>query len=178
MKYTWHYPSPLGDITLASDGTAITGLWFDGQKRFGQGLADGHTETHLPVFDEAARWLDAYFGGAAPDFTPPLHLSATPFESAVWQLLLKIPYGETVTYGALAQALEAQTGRRVSARAVGGAVGRNPVSLIVPCHRVVGERGALIGYAGGVERKARLLALEQRRLQVCWHTNLIITTYL
>ena len=99
MKYTWHYPSPLGDITLASDGAAITGLWFDGQKRFGRGLADGHTETHLPVFDEAARWLDAYFGGAAPDFTPPLHLSATPFESAVWQLLLKIPYGETVTYG-------------------------------------------------------------------------------
>ena len=160
MDSIWHYDSPLGGVTLASDGTALTGLWFDGQRFFGQGLPGPCAERPLPVFDEAARWLDVYFRAAAPDFLPPLHLRATPFQSAVWQQLLRIPWGRTVTYGALAQTLSAQLGRPVSARAVGGAVGRNPISLMIPCHRVVGANGALTGYAGGLERKARLLALE------------------
>ncbi len=161
MRFTQHYASPLGGVTLESDGAALTGLWFDGQR--GCGPVPDAVEAPLPVFDETRRWLDAYFRGEAPDFLPPLHLVATPFQSAVWQMLLRIPYGATVTYGALASALAAHTGRRVSARAVGGAVGRNPISLLIPCHRVVGARGALTGYAGGVERKARLLALERRR---------------
>ena len=107
------------------------------------------------------RWLDAYFRGERPDFLPPLHLTATPFQSAVWQRLLRIPYGGTVTYGDLARELTEELGHSVSARAVGGAVGRNPISLLVPCHRVVGANGALTGYAGGVDRKVRLLALER-----------------
>ena len=161
MEYTRRYASPLGGITMTSDGTALTGLRFDGQRQPARGPDAAREEKPLPVFDETARWLDAYFRGAIPDFLPPLHLTATPFQSAVWQLLLKLSYGQTVTYGDLAAALERQTGRRVSARAVGGAVGRNPIALLVPCHRVVGAHGALTGYAGGMERKARLLALEK-----------------
>lgn len=161
MEYIRRCASPLGGITLASDGAALTGLWFDGQRFFGRGLAETPEERALPVFDEAARWLDAYFSGREPESRPPLHLRATAFESAVWQMLLRIPYGETVTYGALARTLSAQSGRAVSARAVGGAVGRNPVSLLIPCHRVVGAGGALTGYAGGVARKEWLLALER-----------------
>ena len=161
MKYIRRCASPLGGITLASDGAALTGLWFDGQRFFGRGLSGAPEERALPVFDEAARWLEAYFSGREPEGRPPLHLRATPFESAVWQQLLRIPYGETVTYGALARILSAQSGRTVSPRAVGGAVGRNPVSLLIPCHRVVGAGGALTGYAGGVARKEWLLALER-----------------
>lgn len=160
MDSIWHYDSPLGGITMASDGDALTGLWFDGQRFFGQGLPARCKAEPLPVFADAERWLDVYFRGAAPDFLPPLHLRATPFQSAVWQQLLRIPYGKTVTYGALAKILSAQLGHPVSARAVGGAVGRNSISLMIPCHRVVGANGRLTGYAAGVERKARLLELE------------------
>ena len=161
MKYIRHYLSPLGGVTLASDGDALTGLWFDGQRHFGRGLEEGAGESDLPVFDETVRWLDAYFRGERPGFLPRLHMIATPFQSAVWRALLRIPYGETASYGEIARAVSAEWGGRVSARAVGGAVGRNPISLIVPCHRVVGADGSLTGYAGGVERKARLLALER-----------------
>ena len=161
MEYITHYRSPLGGITLASDGEALTGRWFAGQKHFGAAPDARHAERALPVFDEAARWLDVYFGGKEPRFTPPLRLEGTAFRRAVWELLLTIPYGETMSYGALAERLAAQGGtRRVSAQAVGGAVGHNPISLIVPCHRVVGANGSLTGYAGGVERKLRLLRLE------------------
>ena len=135
MENIWHYASPLGRITLASDGQALTGLWFDGQRFFGRGLTGTEREKALPVFDEAVRWLDVYFGGAKPDFIPPLHLKGTPFQAEVWKALLTIPYGETVSYGALARTIGQRIGRGVSARAVGGAVGRNAVSLIVPCHR-------------------------------------------
>ena len=160
MKYTCHYPSPLGGVTLASDGTALTGLWFDGQKYFGQGLDGAPEERELPVFVEAARWLDLYFSGRDPGFTPPLRPAGTPFQLSVWAALSRIPFGGTATYGEIARELGRGEGRGTSARAVGGAVGRNPISLMIPCHRVVGS-GGLTGYAGGLDRKARLLALEQ-----------------
>ena len=160
MKYTCHYPSPLGGVTLASDGTALTGLWFDGQKYFGQGLDGAPEERELPVFAEAARWLDRYFGGRDPGVTPLLRPAGTPFQLSVWAALGRIPFGGTATYGEIARELGRGEGRGTSARAVGGAVGRNPISLMIPCHRVVGA-GGLTGYAGGLDRKAWLLALEQ-----------------
>ena len=161
-----HYASPLGGITLASDGQALTGLWFDGQKYFGDTLEKQAVEAEAPVFDQADRWLALYFSGREPDFTPPLRLKGTPFRMAVWDALLAIPYGQTVTYGEIARHLAEKTGAKaVSAQAVGGAVGHNPISLIVPCHRVVGADGSLTGYAGGLERKRRLLALEGAVIQ-------------
>ena len=109
----------------------------------------------------ACRWLNVYFSGREPDFTPKLHLIGSDFRQAVWALLLQIPYGQTVTYGQLAARLAAERGlARMSAQAVGGAVGRNRISLIIPCHRVLGADGSLTGYAGGLDRKAKLLALE------------------
>jgi methylated-DNA-[protein]-cysteine S-methyltransferase len=162
MDYTHRYTSPLGGITLASDGEALIGLWFDGQRHFARTLGPAPIEKALPVFALAEGWLDAYFSGKAPDFTPPLDPRGTAFQRAVWELLLAIPYGQTVTYGELAASLAERRGlSRMSARAVGGAVGRNPISLIVPCHRVVGADGSLTGYAGGIDRKRRLLALEK-----------------
>ncbi len=161
MDYTHRYVSPMGGITLASDGEALTGLWFDGQKHFGSTLTEALAEKPLPVFDRADQWLDAYFGGREPDFTPPLRLRGTSFQQAVWRRLLAVPYGRTVTYGEIASFLGLPPG---SARAVGGAVGRNPISLIVPCHRVIGADGSLTGYAGGIERKIRLLELENADL--------------
>lgn len=152
------YVSPLGGITLASDGEALVGLWFEGQKHFGEGLAGEHMEKPLALFDQADRWLDLYFSGQAPDFTPLLRPRGTAFQKAVWQRLLAIPCGCTVTYGEIAASLDLPPG---AARAVGGAVGRNPISLMIPCHRVVGADGSLTGYAGGIERKKRLLELER-----------------
>ncbi len=161
MDYTHHYESPLGGITLAADGECLTGLWFDGQEHFAGGLDPRHAEGRLPVFDLAVRWLDAYFSGRVPDFMPPLRLRGTAFRKAVWEILLTIPYGHTATYGEIAEKVAIQMGiPRMSARAVGGAVGRNPIGLIVPCHRVVGADGSLTGYAAGVERKRWLLELE------------------
>ena len=160
MQYIAHCETPLGGITLASDGESLTGLWFDGQKYFGAGLCDELIEKDLFVFGEVREWLKIYFGGKQPDFTPPLSLRGTPFRRAVWEKLLLIPYGKTATYGEIARSLSEEFGRKVSARAVGNAVGHNPVSLIVPCHRVVGANGSLTGYAGGIERKRHLLEME------------------
>ena len=161
MDYLQEYRSPLGTITLASDGKALTGLWFEGQRYYGATLAAGSVYGDVPVFREAARWLDRYFAGSAPDFTPPLHLRGTDFQKAVWEILLTIPRGEVMTYGEIAAILAKRLDRaHMSARAVGSAVGHNPVSIIVPCHRVVGADGSLTGYAGGLERKAALLRLE------------------
>ena len=162
MEYVNHSISPLGEIILASDGEALTGLWFAGQKYEGSTLAAEHVEKDLPVFDETRRWLDDYFTGKDPGFTPPLHMRGTDFRKAVWKVLLTIPYGKTTTYGEIAAQIARETGCSVSARAVGGAVGHNPISLIVPCHRVVGADGSLTGYAGGVERKEKLLEMERR----------------
>ncbi|MBM6683821.1 methylated-DNA--[protein]-cysteine S-methyltransferase [Collinsella intestinalis] len=166
------YASPLGTITLAADERGLAGLWFDGQQHFGElGSAQRRldTATNADTQDPAAQhtidatraWLDAYFADENPGSLPPLHLQGTPYQQRIWHLLLDIEPGTTTTYGALAQAYEERFGARTSPRAVGSAVGRNPVSLIVPCHRVLGADGSLTGYAGGVERKRALLALER-----------------
>lgn len=162
MTYTFHYTSPLGGITLSGNETALTGLWFDGQKYFGDTLPEEHVEKNLPLFEQAARWLDLYFSGKAPGFTPPLSMETTPFRKTVWENLLTIPFGQTRTYGEIADRIAKQKGlSKMSAQAVGGAVGHNPISLIIPCHRVVGADGSLTGYAGGIHRKAQLLTMEK-----------------
>lgn len=161
MDYMHVYLSPLGRMILASDREALIGLWFEEQKHFGARLNREHMEKPLPVFDQADRWLDVYFSGRKPGFTPPLRPRGTAFQEAVWQRLLAVPYGRTVTYGEIAASLGLPPG---AARAVGGAVGRNPIALIIPCHRVMGANGSLTGYAGGIERKKRLLALEKALL--------------
>lgn len=161
MIYTQHYDSPLGGILLSADETGLTGLWFDGAKYFAKGLPRERTDRETPALLQAKQWLDLYFSGAEPDFTPPLHPAGTAFQQAIWQLLLQIPYGQTATYGELARRLAREKGREtLSAQAVGGAVGHNPISLVIPCHRVVGAGGNLTGYAGGVDKKRALLALE------------------
>lgn len=162
MTYTQHYDSPLGGILLAADEEGLTGLWFDGQKYFARTLPKEYAESETPVLCEAKRWLDIYFSGREPDFTPPLHPVGSAFQQAVWALLLEIPYGETTTYGTLARKLAEKQGlTHMSAQAVGGAVGHNDISLIIPCHRVVGASGSLTGYADGVDKKIKLLELER-----------------
>ncbi len=159
-QYTTHCPSPLGTIRLTADEEGLTGLWFE----TGDDPVEtsGFKEQDLPVLDETKRWLDIYFSGHEPDFFPALHLIGTDFQLEVWELLRRIPYGETVSYGELAAQIAAKREmRRMSAQAVGGAVGRNHVSILVPCHRVIGADGSLVGYGGGMEQKAALLQLEQ-----------------
>lgn len=147
---------------MAGNGEELTGLWFEGQKYFAATLGNNYHIARLPVFERTTEWLDVYFGGNVPDFTPPFALDATPFRKAVWRILLTIPHGQTMSYGEVARLLALQSGcAKPSARAVGGAVGRNPISLIIPCHRVIGADGSLTGYAGGTDRKARLLEMEQ-----------------
>ena len=163
MLYTSHYASPLGGMTLVSDGTALVGLYFDGQKYAAEGLDATRTQKNLPIFEEARRWLDVYFSGRKPDFTPPTAPAGTAFQQSVWEILRTIPYGQTVTYGAIARRIEQNTGCRMSAQAVGGAVGRNPISILIACHRVVGTNGSLTGYAGGIDKKERLLRWEGAR---------------
>ena len=154
MQYISHYHSPLGDILLAADSAGLTGLWFEGQKYFALYLDKEHEEKELPVFEEAKRWLDIYFSGKNPDFQVPLHFTGTDFQNEVWEILYAIPYGQTTTYGEIAAQLAKKRGLpRMSAQAVGGAVGHNEISIIVPCHRVVGASGSLTGYAGGIEKK-------------------------
>ena len=161
MLYTGYYHSPLGRLLLAADEIGLTGLWFERQRYFAQGLAPVHTDEETPILAQTRRWLDLYFSGSVPDFTPPLHPIGSDFRQEVWALLLQIPYGKTTTYGALAARLAEKHGqRRMSAQAVGGAVGHNPISLMIPCHRVVGTSGSLIGYGGGIARKVKLLELE------------------
>ncbi len=155
------YESPLGKILIAADEIGLTGLWFEGQKYFAAALCKEAVEGETPALKEAKRWLDVYFSGKEPDFQPPLHFTGTDFQNEVWELLSSIPYGTTVTYGDIARQLAEKRGiARVSAQAVGGAVGRNRISILVPCHRVVGASGSLTGYAGGIARKAALLKLE------------------
>jgi methylated-DNA-[protein]-cysteine S-methyltransferase len=161
-NYIHHYNSPLDGITLASDGKSLTGLWFDEQKHFPHNLISESTEAELPIFTQAIKWLDTYFDSEVPDFTPPISLQTTPFRKAVYEILLTIPYGQTMTYGEIADIIAEQKGiERMSAQAVGGAVGHNPISIIVPCHRVIGTDGSLTGYAGGLDRKIKLLKLEK-----------------
>lgn len=148
QELTGVYHSPLGDIVLTSDGTALTGL------RFAE-ATNGEQAQDIPPLADACRWLDLYFSGAKPDFTPRLAPRGTPFQQSVWRELLTIPYGQTVSYGHIAKLLQCH-----SAQAVGGAVGRNPIALIIPCHRVIGSDGHLTGYAYGLDRKQWLLSHE------------------
>lgn len=155
MTYRGTYRSPLGIITLASDGDSLTGLWFEGQRYYPDDLAGESEEADLPVFRQVKAWLDVYFSGRDPGPVPPVRPAGTDFQREVWAILAAIPYGQTRTYGEIARELG-----RTSPRAVGSAVGRNPISILVPCHRVVGANGSLTGYAGGMERKTALLELE------------------
>ena len=156
-----HYHSPLGDILLAADETGLTGLWFDGGKYFADNLPKDYLQAETPILAETVRWLEIYFSGRQPDFLPPMHPVGTPFRKMVWEILLQIPYGETTTYGEIAQKMSEKMGiQRMSAQAVGGAVGHNEISIIIPCHRVVGANGNLTGYAGGLDKKMALLQLE------------------
>ena len=159
MQAVFHYPSPLGGITAAGGEKGLCGLWFDGQKYFGSTLAPEREKGDLPLFRDLGAWLDRYFSGRNPGPCPPLDLKGTPFQLAVWAALQNIPYGRVITYGELAGEIEARTGKKTSPRAVGAAVGRNHLSLLVPCHRVVGRAG-LTGYAGGLDKKRALLELE------------------
>ncbi len=161
MPYTTQYPTPLGPLTLIADSVGLSGLYFEGQTMRGLTENDLHREHDLPIFRSARTWLDAYFAGHEPTVDLPLHAIGTPFETDVWAILRTIRYGRTMTYGDIARDLARQRGiPRMSAQAVGGAVGRNPLSIVIPCHRVLGTGGRLTGYAGGLERKRALLLLE------------------
>ena len=161
ITYLHHYNSLLGEITLSSDGSALTGLWFEEQKYFMADVRGEKEEKDLPVFEMTDRWLDIYFSGKCPDFTPDIKLTGTAFRQAVGKIMLQIPYGSTTTYGEIARQIAVQRGvKTMSSQAVGGAVGHNPISIIVPCHRVIGANGSLTGYAGGIDKKIKLLELE------------------
>ena len=162
MLYYKKAASPLGEITLRSDGEALTGLWFADDKHYGAKDIAGAALADLDVFTQAEEWLAEYFAGREPKVSVPLKLQGSEFQMQVWRLLQDIPYGRLVTYGDIAKKIAAQKGVvRMSAQAVGGAVGHNPLCIIVPCHRVVGANGSLTGYGGGMWRKVRLLELEK-----------------
>ena len=162
MDYIHHYQSPLGGMTMASDGTSLIGLWFDGQKYFADTIEKNTPQKDLPLFKQTDKWLDIYFSGKSPEFTPPLTMHTTPFRKCVWEIMLTIPFGRTMTYGEIADKIAKQKGiEKMSAQAIGGAVGHNSISLIIPCHRVVGSNGNLTGYAGGLDKKIKLLEIER-----------------
>lgn len=162
MEYA-SFASPLGRIVLAADARGLCGLWFTEQKNCPPAVAvnDGLVCGDSEIFAQTKLWLDVYFSGQKPEFAPAIHLRGTPFQLLVWELLRDIPYGETATYGSLAKKAAARlNASRMSPQAIGGAVGHNPASIIVPCHRVLGAGGKLTGYAGGLDKKKGLLALE------------------
>jgi methylated-DNA-[protein]-cysteine S-methyltransferase len=171
MEYVCKIKSPVGILTVSSDGENVLGLWIEGQKYFAHTLEQSSrelcsrekdpVEKNLSVFESVRRWLDCYFSGREPDFMPPLMPKGSPFQKSIWNILCKIPYGQTTTYGEIAKQYETRNnGKHTSPRAVGGAVGHNPISIIIPCHRVVGANGSLTGYAGGIDKKIQLLRLE------------------
>lgn len=161
MKYIKRYSSPLGELLLEAEEEGLTGIWFDGQKYLKTERFMEAIEQDTEDLKETAGWLDRYFAGDIPDTMPRLHLVGSVFQKSVWEILLTIPYGETITYGEIAAQIAAQTGKqRMSAQAVGGAVGKNPIAVIVPCHRVLGKQKKLTGYAGGLDRKRALLFIE------------------
>ena len=166
MRYTNRYQSPLGAITMASDGENLTGLWFDGQKYFAAGMDGRQEERELPVFQQTKRWLNVYFQGKNPEFFPPISLKGSAFRLEVWDILGQSPYGQVESYGEIARKIAQKHGaKNMSAQAVGGAVGHNPISILIPCHRVVGTNGSLTGYAGGIDKKIKLLTLEKVNIQ-------------
>ena len=154
--------SPLGEVRLRSDGESLTGLWFVGQVNDAKDIDDIEIKNDLPIFGQVESWLESYFSGKQTSITIPLQPKGTSFQQRVWQILQEIPYGETMTYGEIAQRIAKEKGvETFSAQAVGQAVGKNPISILIPCHRVLGKNGALTGYAGGVHRKEQLLQLER-----------------
>jgi methylated-DNA-[protein]-cysteine S-methyltransferase len=164
LHYSTVYESPAGSLLLASDGVNLTGLWIKGQKYFAANLTDkAIRKDDLEIFGRVRDWLDRYFAAGRPPISElPLAPRGTEFRRMVWKELIGIPYGSVATYGDIARRIAAQTGARVmSARAIGGAVGHNPISIVIPCHRVVGSNGGLTGYAGGLTTKALLLNLER-----------------
>ena len=163
MYYSTTIPSPIGRLTLASDGDNLVGLWMEGQKYFGDTVSEEMTKKNsLTVFKDAKRWLEHYFKRKRPAISDlPLAPNGGEFRKAVWNILCEIPYGEVVTYGEIAQKMAARMKKTsMSSQAVGGAVGHNPISIIIPCHRVVGANGSLTGYSGGISKKIQLLELE------------------
>ena len=162
MNYIDNYNSPIGPITIASDGTQLVGLWFDGQKHDRDTLKnDLYMNKSLPIFDQTKLWLDIYFSGQAPDFTPSIKLTGSPFKQLIASIMLSIPFGQIATYGQIAKEAARLTNKlHIAAQAVGGAVGHNSISIIVPCHRVVAASGSLTGYAGGIDKKIWLLKNE------------------
>lgn len=162
MQYTTKYQSPLGEILIAADEKGLTGLWFVGQKYFASSIDKDNEEKEIPTLKDTKKWLDIYFSGQEPTFKLPLHFIGTKFQNEVWEILYSIPYGKTMTYGEIANILAKKKSlKKMSAQAVGGAVGKNKISIIVPCHRVIGKNGNLTGYAGGIDKKIELLKLEQ-----------------
>lgn len=154
--------SPLGEVRLRSDGEALIGLWFVGQVNDAREISDLEIKNDLPIFGQVESWLESYFSGKQTSITIPLQPKGTSFQQRVWQILQEIPYGKTMTYGEIAQRIAKEKGvETFSAQAVGQAVGKNPISILIPCHRVLGKNGALTGYAGGVHRKEQLLQLER-----------------
>ena len=162
MYYKNYYQSPIGKIFLIAEDNFLIGLYFEAQKYFPQEIFDQIEKKNLEIFDVTKKWLDIYFNGYEPDFLPPLKMLGTDFQIEVWKLLLKIPYGKITTYGELSKVIAYQRNlQRFSAQAIGGAVGKNKISIIIPCHRVIGSDGSLTGYAGGIDKKSRLLNLEK-----------------
>lgn len=154
--------SPLGEVRLRSDGESLKGLWFVGQVNDAKDIDDIEIKNDLPIFGQVESWLESYFSGKQTSITIPLQPKGTSFQQRVWQILQEIPYGETMTYGEIAHRIAKEKGvETFSAQAVGQAVGKNPISILIPCHRVLGKNGALTGYAGGVHRKEKLLQLER-----------------
>lgn len=164
MYYMTTFPTPVGIATIACDGEGknLVGLWLEGQKYHGGIIGGDMTEKNdIPLFDTVKKWLTRYFSGSKPDISElPLAPIGGSFRQAVWQVLCKIPYGQVITYGEIAKLVAAQSGGGMSSQAVGGAVGHNPISIIIPCHRVVGSDGSLTGYAAGVSTKIKLLQSE------------------
>ncbi|MEG0283229.1 MAG: methylated-DNA--[protein]-cysteine S-methyltransferase [Erysipelotrichales bacterium] len=163
MIYTSTYKSPLGEMLMASDGTYLIGLWFEKQKYYGSKLLDETKEdNNLEIFKQTKQWLDKYFNGEQPNHLDlPLKPQGTKFRLLVWDILLKIPYTQTIRYGDIAKEVALKLNKpTMSAQAIGGAVGHNPISIIIPCHRVVGSDKSLTGYAGGLDRKVELLKYE------------------
>ncbi|OEH86848.1 hypothetical protein BHU72_00860 [Desulfuribacillus stibiiarsenatis] len=160
--YIYKYDSPIGTLTVASDGHGITGLWTKNEPFIeNDDTIQEVTAKELAIFEQTRRWLDAYFAGKDPGFIPPVKTEGTEFRESIWKILCEIPHGQVITYGDIAKRIALQTGKaKMSSQAVGGAVGSNPISIIIPCHRVVGRKGALTGYAGGIDVKARLLEIE------------------
>ena len=163
MYYSTAYQSPVGAITLACHNDSLVGLWTEGQKYHGDTIPEAMVENNdIAVFSAAKKWLDRYFAGEKPDIAGlPLAPTGGEFRQSVWKILCEIPYGKVITYGEIAKKIAAQMGRKsMSSQAVGGAVGHNPISIIIPCHRVVGSNGSLTGFAGGIQMKVKLLELE------------------